>query len=104
MGTESVNGGTYTFMVFFFGWRILSSDSIVNVNVINLNTRVPFLRFTFLQGGTKWTKGTAYAGSVSHYVVQDVGLTGQVPSSIPACSRKSQNTPSSPKPSGTSLK
>ena len=96
MGTESVNGGKYTFM-FFFCWRILSSDSIVNVNVsvINLNTRVPFLRFTFLQGGTKWTKGPAYAGSVSHYVVHDVGLTGQLPSSIPACS-KNPKTPLHP--------
>ena len=29
------------------------SDRIVNINVINSNIRIPFLRFTFPQGGTK---------------------------------------------------
>ena len=66
MGTESVNGGTYTFM--FFCWKTLFNDSIVNVNVINSNTRVPFLRFTSLEGGTKWAKVLACAGSISHLV------------------------------------
>ena len=64
MCTESVNGGTYTFIYLFFGWKIPFSNGIVNVDVINSNTRVPFLRFTFPQGGTKWTKVPRYAGSV----------------------------------------
>ena len=36
------------------------------VNVLNLNKRVPFLRFTFPQGGVQWTKVLAYVGSFSH--------------------------------------
>ena len=53
MDTESINGGAYTFMFFFVFWKTTFSDNIVNVNVINLNIRVPFLRFIFPQGGTK---------------------------------------------------
>ena len=86
MGIESVNGGTYT--MFFL---LENTGSIVNV--LNSNTRVPFLRFTFLQGGTKWTKVPAYAGSVSHYVVQDVGLASQ-----PLCSSKLKKHPKTPLP------
>ena len=51
---------------YFFGWKILFSNGIVNVDVINSNTRVPFLRFTFPQGGIQWTKVLAYVGSFSH--------------------------------------
>ena len=59
MGIESVNGGTYT--MFFL---LENTGSIVNV--LNSNTRVPFLRFTFPQGGVQWTKVLAYVGSFSH--------------------------------------
>ena len=64
MGIESVNGGTYILMLFC--WKTLFSDSIVNVNLINSSTMVLFLRFTSLEGGTKWAKVPAYAGSISH--------------------------------------